>query len=186
MRRKSERQNLKGILEGRREAFEAIICQHYKSIYRFMVHLSGDASFAEDLTQETFTTAWSNIDQYEGRSTIGVWLHRIAYNKFIDSKRGVERRAALINKLKERGNNVSISSDPLHNLFADEQSRLIYEAVCILKWPDYIMILLHYIQEMSFREMAEVMEEPIGTVKWKTSKAIKKLKVYLDGKVQPL
>ena len=184
MRHRAQRQNLRGIRKGRRKAREAAVCQNYRAIYRFLVYLTGDAALAEDLTQETFASAWANIDRYKGRASLATWLHKIAYHKFIDSKRSRERQASLITKLKEQGTDVSQTSDPLYRLMADEHSRLLYRAMQKLEFSEYTIIVLHYIQGMSFREMAEVLNEPVGTVKWRTSRTLKKLKAFLIGRTE--
>ncbi|MHC4260636.1 MAG: RNA polymerase sigma factor, partial [Planctomycetota bacterium] len=64
-----------------------------------------------------------------------------------------------------------------------EHSALLYEAMRRLESSEYIVIVLHYIQGLSFREMAKVLEEPVGTVKWQTSHALKRLKGFLTGRV---
>ncbi|MHC4456057.1 MAG: RNA polymerase sigma factor [Planctomycetota bacterium] len=183
MQHRSERQNLKNIRKGRREAYEAVISQHYRSIYRFMAYLTGDEGLAEDLTQETFTSAWANIDSYKGRASLGTWLHKIAYHKFIDSKRGLKHHATFMAGLKEKKKNSDESYNPLYQLTSDEHTRLLHKAICSLESPEYIVIVLHYIQELSFREMAKVLDEPAGTVKWRTSHALKRLKKLLSGRV---
>ena len=180
---RAERQNLKDIREGKRQACEAVICQNYQAIYRFVVYLSGDVSLAEDLTQETFVSAWSNIDKYKGQASLRTWLHKIAYHKFIDSKRKLERQAALIDKLKQESRDVPETLEPLCRVTADEHLHLLYEAMRKLKSSEYLMIVLHYIQDLSFRQMAEVLDEPSGTVKWRTSRALKRLKEFLTGRV---
>ncbi len=183
MRRRAERQNLKNVRKGQREACEAVVCQHYKSIYRFMAYLTGDTNLAEDLTQETFASAWANIGRYKGRASLGTWLHKIAYHKFIDSKRSRQRYAAMMDRLKQDSRSVEETLNPLYKLTADEHSRLLYEAMHNLESFDYLMIVLHYIQDLSFREMAKVLDEPVGTVKWRTSQALKRLKAFLTGRV---
>jgi RNA polymerase sigma-70 factor (ECF subfamily) len=180
---RAERHNLKDIRKGQRQAYEAVICRHYKSIYRFVAYLTGDASLADDLTQETFVAAWANIDSYKGRALMKTWLHRIAYNKFIDSKRGLERHTAFMAGLKKETCDIPEASNPLYRLTADEHTRLLYEAMRNLKSSDYIVVVLHYIQGISFREMAKVLDEPIGTVKWRTNRALKRLRVFLTGRV---
>lgn len=183
MRRRSERQNLRDLRKGRREAFEATICEHYKSIYRFVAHLSGDASLAEDLTQETFVSAWANISGYKGRASLGTWLHKIAYNKFIDSGRMLDRRAALIAGLKKDGPDILEVSDPFYRLIKDEHSLLLYESMHRLDSAEYLVIVLHYVQGFSFRDMAIVLDESVGTVKWRTSQALKRLRAFLTGRI---
>jgi RNA polymerase sigma-70 factor (ECF subfamily) len=183
VRRRLERQNLKYIRQGRREACEQAVRQHYRSVYRFLAYLSGDASLAEDLTQETFIAAWANIDRYKGRASFGTWLHKIAYHKFIDSGRRLGRRVTSIARLKEESSGVTETSNPLYRLTLDEHSRLLYEAMHKLEPSEYMAILLHYIQGLSFREMAKVLDEPAGTVKWRTSRALTKLRKLLTGRV---
>jgi len=180
---RAEGQNLKKLREGRREACEALVCQYYRSIYRFVVYLSGDASLAEELTQETFASAWANIDCFKWKASFGTWLHRIAYRKFVDSMRKLQRDDALMARLKEERVNAAETSNPLQRLMADEHSRLLLEAMNRLRSSEYIVIVLHYIQGLSFRETAEVLDEPVGTVKWRANRALKKLKAYLTGRV---
>ena len=113
MRHRVQRQNLKDIRTGRRDVWEAAICQNYKSIYCFMAYLTGDTSLAEDLTQEAFASAWAKIGQYKGDASLGTWLHRIAYHKFIDSKRRSDRQRALAAKLNQADAGVSKVVNPL-------------------------------------------------------------------------
>jgi RNA polymerase sigma-70 factor (ECF subfamily) len=66
---------------------------------------------------------------------------------------------------------------------ADENSRCLYEAMGRLESSEYVLILLHYLQGLSFRQMAEVLDEPVGTVKWRTHKTLKKLKKILIDRI---
>ncbi len=183
MGRRDQRQNLKDLRKGRRRAYEEVVLQHYRSIYRFMAYLTRDTSLAEELTQETFASAWANIDSFRSRASLGTWLHRIAYRKFIDSTRRIQRDATLVNRLESQNEVAAEASDPLQQLTADENNRLLYEAMRRLKSPDYMVIVLHYIQGLSFREVAKVLDKPTGTVKWQTSRALKNLKSHLTGRV---
>jgi RNA polymerase sigma-70 factor (ECF subfamily) len=148
-----------------------------------MAYLTRDTSLAEELTQETFASAWAGIDSFKGRASLGTWLHRIAYRKFIDSTRRLQRDTALRNRLEPQNDAAPETSDPLHRIDADESYRLLYEAMRRLKSPEYIVIVLHYIQGLSFRQVAKVLDQPVGTVKWQTSRALKSLKVYLTGRL---
>lgn len=183
MGRRDQRQNLKKLRQGRREAYEAVVLQHYRPIYRFMAYLTRDTGLAEELTQETFASAWANIDCFRRQASFGTWLHQIAYRKFIDTTRRLQRNAALIDRLKEEKDGAQETSNPLHKLTADEHSRILYEAMRRLNSSEYIVIVLHYIQGLSFRQVAKVLDRPVGTVKWQTSKALKKLKASLTGRV---
>jgi len=179
-----ESKNVKEAIEqGNRQACEQVICRNYRPIYRFLMYLTGDAGFAEELTQETFVSAWSKISQYDGRASLGTWLHRIAYHKFIDSKRRQQRAVYLIDKLKEQSSDIRKSQDPLERILSDEKNRALYEAMRRLQTTEYVVVLLHYVQNLSFRQMSKVLDEPVGTVKWRTSQSLKKLKMLLKGRI---
>jgi RNA polymerase sigma-70 factor (ECF subfamily) len=184
VRHRSERKRSTDIHEGHREAYKTIICEHYRPIYRFVVYLSGDASLAEDLTQETFASAWINISQYKGQASLKTWLHRIAYHKFVDWQRRHERRIDLATGMREGNPAVRTSPNPLHQLEENEHIYLLYEALHKLDSSEYITIVLHYIRGFSFREMAGVLDEPAGTIKWRTSQALKRLRAILTGRIE--
>ena len=181
MGKRSERLKLRSIIEGQREACEQVIFEHYKSIYCFLVYLSGNANLSEDLTQETFISAWANVDQFEGRASLKSWLHRIAYNKFLDSERSSKKRSNVTASLKKDDSNEKF--DPLHRITQDEHSRILFDAMHKLEQAEYAVIVLHYIQDFSYREMANILNEPVGTIKWRTNKALKKLREILTGRI---
>ncbi len=148
-----------------------------------MAYLARDRTLAEELTQETFACAWENIARYKGRSSLATWLHKIAYHKFIDSRRRLRRDSALKAGLMRDSSRAPENSDPLQKLTADENFRFLYEAMQGLKSSEYVVIVLHYIQGLSLSEVARVLNRPTGTVKWQTSRALKKLKTHLAGRV---
>ena len=180
----SEKRNLKALREGRREAYEQTICRHYESIYHLMVYLTGDTTLAEDLTQETFASAWARIDQFKAKASIKTWLHRIAYNKFIDSKRTSNRRAALLAARNPIGSASGRTSSPAEQSMNDEHVGILYQALDKLELPDYIVIVLHYIGGFSFREIAAILDYPVGTIKWRASRALSELGSTLNGRIK--
>ena len=180
----SEKRSLKAIRQGRREAYEQIICRHYESIYRLMAYLTGETTLAEDLTQETFASAWAKIDSFKAKASVKTWLHRIAYNKFIDSKRTSTRRAALLAARNPVISDSYRTSSPAEDSINDEHTGILYQALDKLKLPDYIVIVLHYIGGLSFREMALILDKPVGTVKWQTSRALSELAEIINGRIQ--
>src|SRR6185312_10035379 len=68
---------------------------------------------------------------------------------------------------------------PLDHLVADDQAQQLNEALRRLDDTDRTVLILHYLQDLSYREMAEVLDEPTGTVKWRTSTALDGLRALL-------
>jgi RNA polymerase sigma-70 factor, ECF subfamily len=172
----NDRRLLKSLRSGRSEAYAELVNGHYQSVYRFLLHMIRDLHCAEDLTQETFTTAWERIDTFKGRSTLATWLHRIAYTKFIDGQR-TQRRDATI---RDRHSSSSVAAnDPFETAMAVDEARRLHRALDQLDSGERAVLVLHYLQGLSYREMAAVLDEPTGTVKWRTSEALNVLRTML-------
>ena len=180
---RQERQLSKAIRARCPEACAELVRGHYGPIYGFLLHLSRQPSTAEDLTQETFAAAWTAMGSFRGRSSFATWLYRIAYGKFIDFKRRSKRSQAAAEQFRNSKGRVTGVRGPLDKAIANERSRCVYEAVGKLDGADLEVIVLHYFQGLSYSQMATVLAEPVGTVKWRTSQALGRLKVSLDGRV---
>lgn len=167
----------KRIVAGDREACETFVRRHYAPVYRLLVRLCRDASLAEDMSQETFAAAWSNIDTYAGASSLATWLHRIAYRKFLDWRRARSWPTADgdIHEVVCRG------ASPIEAAMLEEESRVLRQALGRLPTAERDVLVLHYMQGLSYREMARVLDEPLGTVKWRTSRALNNLRDQLKG-----
>jgi RNA polymerase sigma-70 factor (ECF subfamily) len=171
---------LKSLRAGCSHAAAELIRAHYQAVYRFLLHLTRDIPRAEDLTQETFVAAWEGIATFQGRSTLATWLHRIAYTKFIDSQRSKRRAATLYERVESMA---SAPVDPLETAMAVDEAQRLYRALDELDSADRTRLVLHYLQGLSYREMASVLEEPSGTVKWRTREALKCLRRLLADEV---
>jgi RNA polymerase sigma-70 factor (ECF subfamily) len=174
---------LKALRQGRREAYEDVVATHYASIYRLLLFLTRDASQAEDMTQEVFASAWGALADFRGEASLKTWLRRIAYNLFLDSQRQRRRAAALADRLSPGG--PEAGDDPLARVMADEHLGRMYQAMEKLDDDERAVLLLHYMDGLSYREMARVLHQPAGTLKWLTHQALEKLRTQIAGKAEP-
>jgi RNA polymerase sigma-70 factor (ECF subfamily) len=171
---------LSGLREGNPDACAKVVRAHYQAVYRFLLHLTRNVHRAEDLTQETFTAAWEKIATFQGHSTLATWLHRIAYTKFIDAQRAERRAAGLLERLTTPK---PAPSDPFETAMAGDETQRLYSALHRLEPPERALLVLHYFQGLSYREMAAVLDEPAGTVKWRTAEAMRHLRALLGDEV---
>jgi RNA polymerase sigma-70 factor (ECF subfamily) len=163
------------IRSGRREACAALIHAHYQGVYRFLLHLTRDVALAEDLTQDTFATAWEKIGSFAGRSSLRTWLYRIAHSKLVDVRRR-SRRGAEIHDQVGRSTASTESPGPLDAIIASDQERHLYEQLQRLEPEDRTVLVLHYLQGLSYRDLAGVVDEPVNTVKWRVREALEQLR----------
>lgn len=180
MRDKAERRVLSALREGRREAYEAVIDAHYGSVYRLLVFLTREASLAEDLTQEVFIAAWRALGGFDGRASIKTWLYRIAYNTFVDAQRRRARQAVCAEALGRHC--ADGTCDPVSELVAAEDVVRIRKTLEMLDEDDRSVLVLHYVEGLSYREMANALGRPSGTVKWLTGRALERLRQRLTGR----
>jgi RNA polymerase sigma-70 factor (ECF subfamily) len=183
VRGRSERWILKALREGRREAYEDVIEAHYASIYRLLLFLTRNASAAEGMTQEVFASAWAAIQGFRGDATVKTWLRRIAYNLFLDAQRRRKREDSLVGKLS--AGDPGTAADPLSRIMTDEHLVRMYRAMNDLDGDERAAVLLHYLDGLSYREMAGVLHRNAGTLKWMTHRALEKLRTRVIGKAEP-
>lgn len=179
---KAERRILAALREGRRQAYETVIDAHYGSVYRFLLFLTGEANLAEDLTQEAFTAAWAAIDRFRGRASIATWLHRIAYNAFADAQRRRARDTAFAQRPADA--QPRAAQDPVSELLKVERVDQVHRALGKLSSEDRTVLILRYVEGLAYQEIAQVLDRPNGTVRWLTSRALKRLAGKLTGEVQ--
>jgi RNA polymerase sigma-70 factor (ECF subfamily) len=178
----SDKTLAKKILAGDREACVELIRSYHAPIYRLLAHLCRDVHCAEDLTQETFATAWVKLGTFTGSSSLGTWLHQIAYRKFIDAYRR-KTRAVVGGPDKEIHQVESKKTDPRDAALASEESEQLRQAVDGLKPAERSVIVLRYFQGLSYQEVAEVTGEPAGTVRWRSRCALEHLRRWLKTTV---
>jgi RNA polymerase sigma-70 factor, ECF subfamily len=176
---RSEHALVKRILAGDREACVEFVALYHAPIYRLLVHLCRDMHIAEDLTQESFLAAWKNLGSFKASSSLSTWLHQIAYRKFIDSHRRAKRAVFVetqtpIDELK------SVAPTPYDKTLVSDENRRLYQALDNLPPAERDVVVLHYLQGLNYEEMAAVLSQPSGTVKWRTREALAKMRKTLD------
>jgi len=164
---------------GDRQASVEIVHLYYEKVNCFLAHLTQDPELAADLTQDVFATVWVKIKTFRGNSSLGTWLNRIAYFRYIDAGRAMTRRKRgqlELQRLAQKSGSIS----PLVVAIEKESTQLLYAAVQQLPNDLRVVIVLHYFQGLSMSETAEVVARPTGTVKWLNRKALNELRGLLS------
>lgn len=155
-------------------AFSRLVQKHQSSLRRFLLNLTaGDKMLTDDLAQETFIKAYLNIKNFQGISNFSTWLFRIAYNTFYDTKRTSKQMESINESAK-----IIMETD---NFKIFEQQIDIYNALKILREEERIALLLCYMENRTQKEVAKIMNLPLGTVKTHILKAKEKMGHYLKN-----
>lgn len=138
---------------------------------RFLASLCGDAALADDIAQEALVRAYVCSDNFSGN--FKAWLFRIAYNCFIDNLRRVPAPAAALDAPEALRVADAAASDAA---FRHEELR---RALSLLPEKERTAIALHYFEDLPVKEIASIMQIPVGTVKYHLSVGRDHLKQHI-------
>jgi RNA polymerase sigma-70 factor (ECF subfamily) len=173
-----EREWKRRLRSGEPGDFQAFYAQYGAPIYRFCRRLCGDASDAEDLTQDVFIAAFQGIERFEGRSSIATWLYRIAYYRW---KRLNESQRPETVFLDDAMAETIAGPDGCER---DLDRLELRRALAILPIHLRAAILLVKVEGLTCREAAEALGVPTGTVKYHVHEAVVRLKTYLSAEAE--
>jgi RNA polymerase sigma-70 factor (ECF subfamily) len=142
-------------------AFEDLYRQHVGRVYGICLRMTGQPESAEDLTQDTFVSAWRSLPGYEGRSSFSTWLHRIAVNAVLAKRRGPQGRNE-VSMTDEAGEQMEFAAE----VGMDEATPIDVErAIAGLPPGARDIVVLHGIYGYSHEEAAEMLGIAVGTCK---------------------
>jgi RNA polymerase sigma-70 factor (ECF subfamily) len=157
--------------EPARQAFAAVVAEHWASVYRFLLGSSGHAQDAEDLTQETFLRAWNRLDTFQSGTAMRVWLLRIAANAATD----VRRRRLRVAFVPLAHDPPADRPGPGDALDLAEQAGLLRVALEQLSEKTRMVFHLRAQEDLPFREIAEVVGTTEEGARWHMHQARTKL-----------
>ena len=164
----------------RHRAFEAIVRNFSEQLYWQIRHMVLSHDDANDILQNTFIKAWTNLDSFMGYSRISTWLYRIAINETL----------TFLNKQKpnipietDEDGEMSIAdrleSDPYFD--GDETERQLQAAIATLPDKQRLVFNMKYFNEMKYEEISEALGTSVGALKASFHIAVKKIEEYFNN-----
>jgi RNA polymerase sigma-70 factor (ECF subfamily) len=179
---------IKKTLNGEKKAFEELMRKYEKKIFSFVIRMVRNEETAIDLTQDFFIKIFTVLDKYNFEYKFSTWAYRICYNLVIDH---IRKNQAHVNSLdddsisaKEMLSSENVSRDDGFKSLSREETRLyIWQVVDHIPLKFRELILLRYIQDLKYDEIAEITALPVGTIKNRIFKAkeILKQEMKKDG-----
>ena len=176
----SETELVASAQHGDRNAFSELVRIHTRGVFNVVYRMCGDALVAEDAAQETFLRAWQNLSSYRPQTSLRNWLYRIAFNAAMDMIRKEKR--ILPTDIED----LQLTDDrPGPEALASQNERTVLVQKAVLSLPDAsraVLVLKEY-EGMSYHEIADALDIPMGTVMSRLNYARKLLKEKLEPKL---
>ncbi|MBQ2783031.1 MAG: sigma-70 family RNA polymerase sigma factor [Oscillospiraceae bacterium] len=162
---------------GDREAFGELVEQYRDNVYRLAYRMCGNAYDADEAAQEAFVAAWRALPNFRGDAKFSTWLYRLTTNAAIDVMRREKRHQTVGD-----GEMMELADDadsPQETVERTEQQEAVQKALATLSEEYREVLLLRYMEELDYAEIAEVLQLPSGTVKSRINRAKAALKTAL-------
>ena len=187
-----DREAIEAFRAGDPAAFDRLVRRHQDRIHRLARRLLSDAEAALDAAQETFVKAWRALDRFEGQARFSTWLTRIAINQCrneLRRRRTVKHTRPLsldatANGTETPRRELLPSSEPQSWEMARgrEVDSAIREALGRLEPEAREVLLLREVEDLSYEDMADVLDVPVGTVRSRLHRA----RAELRRRLQPV
>jgi RNA polymerase sigma-70 factor, ECF subfamily len=159
------------------EAFVQLVDAHYASLYRFALSLTRSQADACDLTQQTFYVWATKGSALRDLSKVKSWLFTTLYREFLRGRRRGERMTALDTLAVEEADPTTLEPEAVKQLDADTVVAALQDVDEVFRAP----LTLFYLEELSYQEIAETLDVPIGTVMSRLSRGKTQLRVRLEA-----
>jgi RNA polymerase sigma-70 factor (ECF subfamily) len=166
-------------LKGDFTAFEILYTRYRARLFSFVRSMGGSGPEAEDLFQETWLRAIRGLRRYRPRGRFRIWLFTIARNLFLDRARKQRKEIGAYDEEAPAGTHHNHPVPrPDEKLLGKERESLLRHAIEQLAPDERQVLELRTREEMSFREIAQVLDIPVGTALWRMHSAVKRLAAF--------
>ncbi|HLL21350.1 MAG TPA: sigma-70 family RNA polymerase sigma factor [Kofleriaceae bacterium] len=179
--------DLEGARQGDHQAFGRLVRRHQRRVYAAALHITGNHSDADDVTQEAFVRAFRGLASFDGRADFFTWLYRITVNTALNALRSDKRGAALHHKGYAEASHVGGRPEalgqgaptPAQRAAQSAEVTRVLEAIATLSAPLRVTLVLATVEDLPHKQIAEILEIPEGTVAWRVNEARRLLKLKL-------
>ncbi len=167
------------IREGDRSAFEQLYRLYHPRLTRFLQSLIRRPTLVEEVLNDTLMVVWNRPDSFHGASKLSTWIYAIAYRK---AMKGLRQQDEAIED-KDSDNRVSLEAGPEDTSGRTRVHQLLMKAMGELTAAHRAVVDLTYFHELGYREIADILECPVDTVKTRMFHARRHLRKHLGGEL---
>lgn len=176
MNMKTDLQLIQDVKNGEKKSFEVLMQRHEKFLMKVVVRMTRDLDLAEDIVQDSFIKAYKRLNLFEGRSSFRSWLYQIAINTARNRFRKYSRETLTTEPM-----DMAVDSEVEKNMIAVDVRAVLQTEIARLPDRQKTALTLRIFEDLSFKEIAELMECPYDTAKANYRHALMKLKERLES-----
>jgi len=186
-RKASDEELVIEIRRGRREAFVELVERYRNQLFQLAYRMLGDYGLAEDVAQETFLRVYESLAGFKVHRKFSAWIYRIATNLCIDllRKQGrirIQSTDQPVPGTEDFYPEIPSPRPPTEAVALRRQLQAQLQRLIASLPPKYrAVIVLRYVQDLAYQEIAEILELPLGTVKTRLFRAREALRARLEG-----
>ncbi len=174
---------LQNAAAGDQDAWRSLIQTYSGRVFGLLYRQCANGELAQEITQATFVKVVTKLSEYREQGRFEPWLFRIAMNTLRDEMRRKKRHASTVDLNSTPPESIGHSHDqqtPFDQLQQTEEHDQLRQAVKQLPDADQKILYMRYTAELSFAQIAESLDEPLGTVLARGHRALKKLKKIIE------
>ena len=184
-RSRDDRELIALFLRGDEASFSVLLDRHMPMVYRFAYRYLSNADDASDVTQEAFIRAWKHIKKFDTSRSFKTWILAIAKNAALDHIK--KKKPVLFSQIESQEKDLDailaphLAEEELPDAAFDRVSdaRVLESTLAKLPAPYRVVLALRYGEHLKFREIADILSEPIDTVKSKHRRGLMHLRKIL-------
>ncbi len=165
MSEKSQAELVRRAQAGETQAFAALVMENQQFVYNLALRSLGNAQEAEDVAQEAFVRAWQALPRFRAQSRFQTWLYRIVVNLCFTRLPRLRHELAALSEEQALDLPSESRSDPAAGVEREEQRAFLLRQIEALPESYRLLVTLRFQQELSYEEIAGIVNMPLGTVK---------------------
>jgi RNA polymerase sigma-70 factor (ECF subfamily) len=171
MPKESDHELIRKALNKDQKAYSRLLSRYRYNIFYYILRMLGNKTYADDLTQETFDKAFQSLNKYDNQYAFSTWLYKIAKNCTIDFVRKRKLNSLHINYDSDEESSINENTlysetlNPEENMIQQQEELQLMKYIESMKPKYRKLIELRFIKEYAYREIAEELNLPLGTVK---------------------
>ncbi|WP_297761480.1 sigma-70 family RNA polymerase sigma factor [uncultured Muriicola sp.] len=167
-------------IHGDMKAFGVLIDRYKQMVFTLACRMLRNKEDAEEIAQDTFLKAYKALNTFKGDAKFSTWLYKIAYFQSLDQLKKKKRLITSISLDRYKPTDIKVMSGILEELERQDRASIVKAAIDRLSEEDAAIVTLFYFEELSIREIAEIVSLSPQVIKVRLFRSRKQLAIYLS------